>query len=423
MKFKKTKLENGLRIVSVPMPDSPTVTVLVLVEAGSKYETKEINGLSHFLEHMCFKGTKKRSTALQISSELDGIGSQNNAFTSHEYTGYYAKSSKKHFDKILDIVSDIYLNPVFDEKEVEKEKGVIIDEINMYEDMPNRHVHDLFGELLYGDQPAGRNVAGTKEIIRKLKREDFINYRAKHYVASGTIVVVVGNVGEKEIENKVKEKFAGISTLKKEGKPKVIETQNNPEILLKFKETDQTHLVMGVRAFDAFSKKRPILSVLSAILGGGMSSRLFQKLRDEMGVGYYVKAGSDLYTDHGFLAVWTGVTNSRVEEVIQAILKEFEKIKNELVSIDELNKVKEYLIGNMYLELESTDSIANFYGGQEVIKADMKTPEQYAEEISIVTAEDIQALAEEIFKNNALNMAMIGPFKDKNKFESMFHLS
>jgi len=422
MKFKKIKLENGLRIITVPMSDTPTVTVLVLVEAGSKYETKDINGLSHFLEHMCFKGTKNRPTALQIASELDGIGSQNNAFTSHEYTGYYAKAEKRHFDKILDVVSDIYLHPLFDEREIEKEKGVIIDEINMYEDMPNRHVHDLFGELLYGDQPAGWNVAGTKENIRKMKRDDFVNYREKHYVAEGTIVIVSGAI-EADAEEKVRQKFEKIPAREKSGKEKVKESQEKPEILIKHKETDQTHMIIGFRGFDVFDKRKPVLNLLATVLGGGMSSRLFQKLRDEMGVGYYVRAGADFYTDHGSIAVWTGVANARVKEVIEAIMEEFKKLINKEGPEEELLKAKEYLVGNMYLELESSDSVANFCGGQEVITGEVKTPEEVAGEIMAVTAEDIKNLAKELFKDKSLNMAMIGPFKDKVEFEEIFRLA
>lgn len=418
MKIKKTTLPNKLRIITIPM-DTPTVTVLVLVEAGSKYETKNINGLSHFLEHMYFKGTKKRPTALDISKELDGIGSKYNAFTSHEYTGYYAKAEKKHFNTILDVVSDIYLNPVFDSREVEKEKGVIIDEINMYEDTPSRHVHDLFGQVLYGNQPAGWNVAGTKKIIRSLSREDFAVYRDKHYVASSTIVVIAGNFNQASAIKKVKEKFATISNGRKGNKLKVKESQKNPEIFLKYKKTDQTHLVLGFRAIDAFSKWRPTLTVMASILGGGMSSRLFQKLRDEMGVGYYVRADGDFYTDHGSIAVSTGVANARTEEVIRAILLEFKRLRQEIVSSEELNKVKEHLIGNMYLELEPSDEIAMFYGGQEVITGKMKKAEEVAKEIRKITPQQIKELSNKLFNNKDLNMAMIGPFKDKRKFEKI----
>ena len=283
MRIKKTKLDNGLRIITIPM-DTPTVTVLVLVQTGSKYETKTSTEFPTSWSTCVLRGTKKRPTALDIAKELDGIGSKYNAFTSHEYTGYYAKVEKKHFNTVLDVVSDIYLYPVFDSREVEKEKGVIADEINMFEDTPSRHAHDLFGRLLYGDQPAGWNVAGTKEIIRSLSRDDFAAYRDKHYVASSTIVVIAGNINEVGAIRKVKEKFAGISTGKKGGKLKVKESQKKPEIFLKYKKTDQTHLVLGFRAVDAFSKWRQTLNVLAGVLGSGMSSRLFQKLREEMGL-------------------------------------------------------------------------------------------------------------------------------------------
>src|ERR1035437_6720488 len=198
MKFKKTKLKNGLTIITVPMKDNPSVTVLVMVKAGSKYETKKINGLSHFLEHMCFKGTSKRPKAIDISRELDGLGAQNNAFTGQEYTGYYAKAHPKHFSKILDVISDVYLKLVCEQKEIEKEKGVIVEEINMYEDMPSRIVQDIFLEAVYGDQPAGWNIAGTKENVRKMTRKDFLKYRMENYVAKGTIILVAGDINEKK---------------------------------------------------------------------------------------------------------------------------------------------------------------------------------------------------------------------------------
>jgi len=193
MNFKKTILKNGLRVITVPMKDNPTATVLVLVEAGSKYETKKINGLSHFLEHMCFKGTTKRPKAIDISKELDALGSQYNAFTAQEYTGYYAKSDAKHFSRIFDVVSDIYLNSTFPNIEMQKEKGVIIEEINMYEDMPNRHVQDLIMKLLYGNQPAGWNIAGEKKNILKMKRDDFVNYKKAHYLPEATTIVISGS--------------------------------------------------------------------------------------------------------------------------------------------------------------------------------------------------------------------------------------
>jgi predicted Zn-dependent peptidase len=419
MKHTKKILKNGLRVVTVPMKDNPTVTVLVLVEAGSKYATKEINGISHFLEHMCFKGTIKRPKAIDISRELDSIGSQYNAFTAQEYTGYYAKSDAKHFKKIFDVVSDIYLNSTFPETEMQKEKGVIIEEINMYEDLPNRHVQDLMMELLYGDQPAGWNIAGEKKNITEMKRDDFINYKKAHYVPGATTLVVAGKVTEKEVLKEVEKVFGKVVNDKKSKKLKVIEKQDKPQVLVKYKQTDQTHFVMSVRTYDLFSKKNAVLSILGGVLGGGMSSRLFQKLREEMGVGYYVRAYNDVFTDHGFFQISAGVDNKRINEVIEAVLEECKKLKEELVSDEELNKVKECLIGNMRLSLESSDDIANFYGGQGLLKKEIKSAEQKAQELRKVTAREIKNLANEIFKDNKLNLALIGPFKEKEKFSKI----
>ncbi len=419
MQFTKKVLKNGLRVVTVPMQDNPTVTVLVLVEAGSKYETKKVNGISHFLEHMCFKGTVKRPKAIDISRELDAIGSQYNAFTAQEYTGYYAKSDAKHFRKIFDVVTDIYLNSTFPEAEMQKEKGVIIEEINMYEDLPMRHVQDMMMELLYPDQPAGWNIAGSKKNILRMKRDDFITYKKVHYLPEATTIVVAGAVTEKEILKEVEKAFGKIKRGKKSKKLKVIEKQKKPEVLVKFKETDQTHFVLGVRTYDLFNKKNAVLSLLGGVLGGGMSSRLFQKLREEMGVGYYVRAYNDAYTDHGFFQISAGVDNKRIEEVIEAVLEECKKLKRELVDKEELNKVKECLIGNMKLSLESSDDIANFYGGQELLKKEIKSAEEKAKELRKVSAKEIKKLANEIFKDQKLNLALIGPFKGKTIFSKI----
>lgn len=408
MKFQKTKLKNGLKVVTVPLKDSTSVTVLIMVETGSKYETKKINGLSHFLEHMCFKGTMKRPKASDISRELDAIGSQYNAFTGQEYTGYYAKAHPKHIGRLLDVVSDLYLNPVFDPIEIEKEKGVIIEEINMYEDMPQRHIYDMFMELLYGDQPAGWNIAGPKDNIRKMERQDFIDYRKDHYVSGATTLLIAGNFDKKKIMPQVMESFNHIKEEQKKGKLKVKEKQGSPNVMVKPKKTDQTHLMVGVRSFDVTDKRIPALKVLNAVLGGGMSSRLFQKLRDEMGVGYYVKSSSDEYTDHGYLAVNTGVDNKRVKEVIEAILAEFRRFKTEEVPEEELKKAKDWLIGNLYLSLESSDALAEFYGGQEVLKHSLETPQNISKEIKAVTSKDILKIAKDIFQNKNLNLALIG---------------
>lgn len=424
--FNKITLKNGLRIILAPKNDSLATTVLVLVEAGSKYETKEINGISHFLEHMCFKGTKKQPKSIDISSELDAIGASYNAFTSHEYTGYFAKAQPKHFDKILDVISDIYLNPVFEQKEINKERGVIIEEINMYEDLPQKRVHELFTALLYGDQPAGWDIAGKKEVIQKLNCEDFIKYHNEHYLPQSTLAIISGKFDENAVE-KTEKIFSSINLGGKTPKIKTEEFQSKPEIFVKHKKSDQTHLVLGVRTFDVFDKRKYALQVLSNILGGGMSSRLFQKIREELGAAYYVHSEADFFTDHGFLAVSAGVDNKRVDIVISAILEEFKKMAQEPVSQKELERAKEYLIGHLFLSLETSDEIAGFYGGQEILTGKIITPQELAEKIQAVKVGEIQEIAKEIFKNEKLNLVLIGPFSaedgDKVRFEKNLRLS
>lgn len=419
MKFTKKVLDSGLRLIVVPMKDNPTVTVLTMVETGSKYETKNITGLSHFLEHMCFKGTKKRPTAKLISSELDAVGAHYNAFTSQEYTGYYAKAEVRHFEKLLDVVSDIYLNPLLPEPEIEKEKGVIIEEINMYEDMPQRLVHDVFMKVLYGDQPAGWKILGTREVVKKMKRSDFVTYRTEHYVGEATTVIIAGGINPATALKKAEKIFSSVGTAPKKEKVKVIETQKIPQVLTQYKKTDQTHLVLGVRAFSIHDKRQKVLSVIQGILSGGMSSRLFQKLREDMGVCYYVKAFEDLYTDHGVLAVSAGVTTERAEEVVSVLLSEFKKLATKKVAPDELQKVKDHMVGSMFLGLESSDSIAEFFGFEEVLRCPLKTPEQIRRDIQSVTAEEIQSLAKDIFVNKGLNLAVIGPYKDGLRFNKI----
>jgi len=420
--FKKLTLENGLRLILIPKKDAFTATALVLVEAGSKYETKEINGISHFLEHMCFKGTKKRPKALDISSELDSIGAEYNAFTGQEYTGYFAKVESSRILTALDVVSDIYVNPVFNQEEINKERGVIIEEINMYEDLPPRRVQELFMTLLYGDQPAGWDIAGRKEVIEKINQNDFLDYRQKHYVAKATAVIISGNFNEEELVLNVREKFKGVREGEKNSKVKTIESQDQPEIFIKNKESDQTHLVLGVRAFSIFDGRKHILNVLSDILGGGMSSRLFQKVREELGAAYYVRSETDLYTDHGFLSASAGVDHRKIEKVISAIIGEFERLTKEKVTPVELERAKEHITGNLMISLETSDELASFCGCQEILKKEISSPEELAEKIRKVTAEEIKETAEYIFQNKKLNLAIIGPFKEKGQKEKLASL-
>ncbi len=412
--FKRIVLPNGMRLVLVSKPDSLATTITVSVEAGSKYETKDKNGLSHFLEHMCFKGTKKRPRAIDISSELDGMGANFNAFTSQEMTSYYIKARNESLDKVMDVIADMYLNPVFNENEIEKERGVIIEEINMYEDTPRRRVQELFMTLVYGDQPAGWDIAGRKEVIRKLNRDDFIKYREAHYVGQATAVVIAGGFEEENIDRKIGDYFAGLLQGEKSSKIAVKEEQTEPAELVKHKDSDQTHLVLGLRAFGIFDERRYILEVLSDILGGGMSSRLFQKIREELGAAYYVQAGTDLYSDHGLVSMMAGVDHKKIEMVISAAIEEFNRFRSEEVDKGELERAKEHLVGNLFLSLETSDELAFYYAFQEIQKLPLITPEELARKIKAVTSEEIKAVAEDLFKNESLNLAVIGPFKEKS---------
>lgn len=420
--YKKTTLSNGLRIITVPMLNTKTVTVLVLVATGSKYETKEINGISHFLEHMTFKGTKKRLTPLSIVEPLDRIGGQQNAFTGHEYTGYYAKANGRHLDLLLDIISDITLNPTFKQEEINKERGVIIEEMNMYEDNPMRKIGDIWTDLLYGDQPAGWDMAGRKEIIAKLMRDDFVKYHNDHYVATKTIVIVSGMIEHNGIINKIKKLFKSISDSKGKGKVLVKESQKSPESKVFYKKTDQTHIALGVRSYNIFDERRYAVSVLATILGGGMSSRLFQLLREKMGAAYYVRTTSDELTDTGNFATWAGIDNRRTEEIIKAIIGEYRNIKNVKVDAAELAKAKDHMEGGLILDIETSDEMASFYGFQEIFKNEIMKPEEVIKKIKAVTAQDVLEVAQDIFKLEKLNLAVIGPFKDSKRFVNLLKI-
>ena len=420
--FKKTTIKNGLRIITVPQKNTQSLTVLVLVGTGSKYEKKEINGISHFLEHMYFKGTKKRPSTIAIAETLDKVGGIYNAFTAEEYTGYFAKIALSHFDLALDWVSDIFLNSTLPEKEVEKEKGVIIEEINMRQDHPIEYIQILWSKLLYGDQPAGWDIAGTKESVADMTRGKLIDYMKKQYVASNTIVSIAGNFNESLAIKKVKEFFSKIKTRKSIEEPKVVERQQKPNLLLHFRETDQTHLSLGVRSFNLFHPKRYAQDLLAIILGGMMSSRLFEKIRTELGIAYYINTNSEANPDTGFLFTQTGLDNKNVEKGILTILKEYKKISQKRVPISELKKAKDYLKGKTTLLLESSDAQASFFAGQELLEKKILTPEEIFAKIDKITQDDILKVAKDIFRPEKLNLALIGPFKDKNRFEKILNI-
>jgi len=398
------------------------VTVLVLVATGSKYEKKDISGISHFLEHMFFKGTKKRQDKLEIAETLDKIGGIYNAFTGEEYTGYFAKVAATQFDLALDWVSDIYLQSLLPEKEVEREKGVIIEEINMLYDNPMAHVELLWNKLLYGDQPAGWDIAGTKESVGAMNRQKLLNYMKSQYAASNTIICVAGNIKPFQVINKIKKSFAQIGTTEPTKKAKVVERQTAPEYLLHARKTDQTHIYLGVRAYNLNHPQKYAQDVLGIILGGMMSSRLFMEVREKLGLAYYIKTSVDSNPDTGFLATRAGVENKNVEKAISTILKEYKKVSQKKIPESELKKAKDHIKGKMALILEPSDALASFYGSQELLENKTLTPKEIYAKIDKVSSKDILMAANDIFKPKNLNLALIGPFEDKRNIEKILKL-
>lgn len=433
--FKKI-FPNKLRLLLVPLKNTSTVTVLILVKAGSKYEIKRINGISHFLEHLFFKGTKKRPTKLDIGKEFDQIGGEYNAFTSQEYTGFYAKVSAAHSKIALDVLSDMLLNSKFASEDIDNERNVIIEEINMYQDMPMEYVDILWHKLLYGDQPAGWDIAGTKESVGKISRNDILNFFRKYYTAGNIVVCVSGNLEAAEkimakekngsyinLVQAISDYFCYDKNFSGENRKKKVKIlQDKPEMLLNYKKTDQTHLRLGARGYDMFHKDRFAIKLLSIILGGGMSSRLFIEIRENRGLAYYVYTRAESDSDSGYLVTGAGLDNNKVLSAIEVILAEYRKIKLEGVSAEEFKKAKDYLKGKMSLNLESSDEWANFTASQELLRKEVLSLNDIFVNIDKVELDDIQRVANDIFMNNKLNMAIIGPFKDKSKFEKVFKI-
>ena len=420
--FKKTTLKNGLRIITVPQKGTRAVTVLVLVGTGSKYEKKEINGISHFLEHMYFKGTKKRPSTITVAETLDRVGGIFNAFTGEDYTGYFVKVDKNHLDLALDLVSDIYLNSLLSKKEIEKERGVIIEEINMYLDTPMIYISELWKKILYGDQPAGWEVAGTKETISKINREQILNYVKSQYVASNTVICIAGKISSTQAIDKIREYFSKIKITKPKSKPPVVEKQKKPQILLFSKKTDQTHLALGVRAYNLFHPQKYTLELLGVILGGMMSSRLFEEIRTKLGIAYYVQTNVSIDPETGFLVTQAGIDNANIKKAILTILKEYKKISQKRVPQNEIKKANDHIKGKTALLLESSDAQASFYAGQELLEKKILTPEEIFKKIDKISQLDILKVAKDIFQPQKLNLALIGPFKYKEKFQKLLKL-
>lgn len=424
MQYHKKILANGLRVITVPMPSLESVTVLVMVGAGSRYETKKNSGISHFLEHMAFKGTQKRPTAMDISSLIDGMGGEFNAFTGKETTGYYIKSAKDKMESSLDVLSDMLLHSKFDPTEIDKERGVITEEINMYEDMPARKIGDIYEQLLYGDTPMGWDIAGDKAIINAINRGDFLSYMADLYSADNMTVVIAGGMDEKHAVDLVEKYFFEMKRFTTKQYDALKEHQEKPEVLLKHKDTEQIHIALGVRTVDVHSDKRYPLSVLAAILGGGMSSRLFHEVREKRGLAYYVRTHSDEYADVGSLVSMAGIDPKRVAEAVEVMMVEYSKVSKGKMDLtkDELSKAKEFLKGHLVLDLEDSRSVAGYYAHQELLEDEIENPAEVIKKIDAITQDEVEAVGKEFFVENTLNLALIGSFDDRQKLEKLLKL-
>jgi predicted Zn-dependent peptidase len=424
MTFTRKVLSNGLRVLTIPMPSLESATVLVMAGAGSRYENRKNSGISHFLEHMAFKGTEKRPTAMDISSLIDGMGGEFNAFTGKETTGYYIKSAKDKIETSLDVLSDMLLHSKFDPEEIEKEKGVIIEEINLYEDMPARKIGDIYEQLLYGDTPMGWDIAGDKAVIRGITRSDFLTYLGELYSASNLTVVVAGGIDPEKTFEKIEKYFGTMKQFQTKTFEILHEEQTKPAILVKQKQTEQVHIALGVRTIPISSPKRYPLSVLSAILGGGMSSRLFHEIREKRGLAYYVRSSSDEYADVGTLVSTAGIDPKRVYEAVEVMVSEYSKVARGEMGLtdEELRKAKEFLKGHLVLDLEDSRSVSGFYAHQELLEDKIENPDEVIAEIDRISIEDVQSVGKEFFKEQTLNLAVIGKFEDGQKLESLLKL-
>ncbi|MFC1727812.1 M16 family metallopeptidase [Patescibacteria group bacterium] len=412
-------LKNGLRLVMTPMPQIESTAVMVGVGAGSRFENAQNSGIFHFLEHMAFKGTKKRPSALKLATEIDGVGGEFNAFTGKELTGYYIKSAAQHQELSFDILSDILLNSLFDEREIEKEKGVIVEEINMYEDDPTHKVMEEFIRLLFGNNSMGWSIAGSKKNVTSFKQEDFLKVLNRFYNPADMVVTVSGKLEAKKVKKFVEQYFGRLEGPGNKAEKQAQLVQKRPRTKLIYKKTEQAHFCLGLPGYELSHPNRFALGVLSSVLGGGMSSRLFSKIREERGLAYYVSCSPDFFTDRGYFLARAGVKLKGVEEAIKVTLGEFENMSRVEVAPKELKKAKDFLKGRLILALEDSWRVASRYAGQILLEGKMRTPQQTLKEIDQITAQDVQAVAKDVFKPEKLNLSLIGPYKGEARFRKI----
>ncbi len=422
--FTKQTLPSGLTLIEAPLHDTEAVTILVLVGVGSRYEKRPVSGISHFLEHLFFKGTKKRPTTLRLSKELDAMGARYNAFTGEEATGFYIQTSAKKFGKAWDILSDMLLNPLILEGEVERERGVILEEMNLYYDTPQSYIGDLAKRTIFGDTPLGRDVIGSKETIKSISRSDSVVYRSTNYVSANMMVAVAGAPRAGGDWRKMVERVLG------RGEVAPVPTFDalnphwqGPAVRITHKAPAQTHLVLNTKTFPATDPRFYALKLLSGILGGQMSSRLFIKIRERRGLAYYVGSDVDNFHDTGLLSISAGLRTANVAEALKVMRREMTNMQTRPVTKEELRRVKDNLTGKMALSLEGSFAIAHYLAEEAFYRKDILQPEEMLERFQSVSASDIIKVAETIFSPENVHISMIGPLgeKDEARFEKIVH--
>lgn len=413
MMFTLTKQPNGLRVLTVPRLSATSVTFLLLFPVGSRHENKRVNGVSHFVEHLLFKGTKKRPTTLAISKELDSIGAEFNAFTSKEYTGYYIKTTPEHADLACDVLSDILFNSRFSANEIERERKVIIEEIKMYEDNPLMHIGELFESVIFRGHALGRPIGGEKEGIAKMARKDIVAYFNRNYRLREAVFTAAGNISVIAAEHLAKKYFSpALRGLSRSTSPYRKE-QKQPQVLLDARESvQQAQIALGFPAYGYTHKNVPALKLLALILGGNMSSRLFIKIRERMGLAYAIRASIDHFVDTGYMVVQAGVDTGKAKKAVDAIMQELKRARDKGVTQKELEQARAYLRGQLFLRLEESDFVANWYTTQALFFDEMKSPEDRLAEYDALTCADIKCAAQDVLRPARANIAVIGPYKD-----------
>lgn len=415
-------LPNGLRVVFIDTKAFPTLTTLLLVGAGSRYENAKNNGIAHFFEHMAFKGSKKYPNTLVISSIIEGLGGVFNAFTAKDHTGYWIKATVEHFDTVLDVMSDMIMNSFLREEEIEKEKGVIVEEINMYEDTPSRRVGELFESLMYKGSPLGFDIAGSKETVRSFSRQTFVDYMNSLYFPHNAVLVLAGGFsGTKNYLEIIKEKFNAWEGKKDVRFEKFTKSQDKPQLHVKHKKTEQAHFCLGYPTFSFSDPRRYALSLLSTILGGGMSSRLFIEVREKRGLCYYISTGRELYHDIGNIVTQAGIVNNvdKVKEAISVVLKEQDGIMKGDLKKEEVMRAKELIKGRLLLSLEDSSNVASYFGTKKLLEDKIESPEEAIQKLEKVTSDQIIDVSKQVLRPDKLNFTLIGPFEEK-QFSGLF---